>query len=71
MLLQKYYQNTGTLVDRGFDGGLAGDDVRIMSKNLLTVNVQGIYNNKCINIPILTAGDVKRSHNGPGIIIMS
>ena len=61
----------GALVDRGANGGLAGDDVRIISKSLRTVNVQGIDNHQCTNIPIVTAGAVTRSQHGPVIIIMN
>ena len=61
----------GALVHRGANWGLAGDDVRIISKSLRTVSVKGIDNHQCINIPIMTAGAVKRSQRGPVIIIMN
>ena len=61
----------GALVDRGSNGGLAGDDVRIISKSLRTVHVQGIDNHQCKNIPIVTTGSVTRSQRGPVIIIMN
>ena len=51
----------GALVDKGSNGGLAGDDIRIISKSSHTVNIQGIDNNQCVNILSVTAGAVTRS----------
>ena len=58
--------------DRGANGALSDDYVRIISKCSRTINVQGIDNNhQCTNIPIGTAGAVIRSQRGPDIIIMN
>ena len=48
----------GSLVDCGANGGIAGDDVRIIAKTGHQVDIQGTVNH-CINdIPIVTAGAV-------------
>ena len=61
----------GALIDRGANGVLVGNDVRIISKSSRTVNVQGIDNHKCINIMIVTAGAVIRIQRAHVIIIMN
>ena len=45
-------------MDRGANGGIAGDDVRIIEKSDRTVDVRGIDNHQITNIPIVTAGGV-------------
>ena len=57
--------------DRGANGGLAEDDVRIINKTSYTVNVQGIDSHQCINMSILTAGAITRSQRGSVVIIMN
>ena len=59
------------LVDRGANGGSAGDDVRVISKISHVVNVQGIDNHQFMNILVITSGAVSRSQRGPVIIIMN
>ena len=46
----------GALIDRGANGGIAGDDVRIINRTGRQVDVQGIDNHQIVNIPIVTAG---------------
>src|SRR5687768_11416230 len=60
----------GALVDRGANGGIAGEDVRIIAKTGRQVDIQGI-DNHCINdIPIVTAGGVVNTQKGEVIAIM-
>ena len=59
-----------SLVDRGANGGIAGDDVRIISKTGKTVDIQGIDNHRINEIPIVTAGGVINTQKGPVIAIM-
>src|SRR5687768_2734855 len=60
----------GALVDRGANGGIAGEDVRIIAKTGRQVEIQGI-DNHCINdIPIVTAGGVVTTQKGEVIAIM-
>jgi hypothetical protein len=61
----------GALVDRGANGGIAGEDVRITSKTGKFVDVQGIDNHHLVDIPIVTAGAVVNTQCGPVIVIMN
>ena len=63
-------QKAGSLVDRGANGGIAGEDVRIIEKSDRTVDVRGIDNHQITNIPIVTAGGVIKTQHGPAIAIM-
>jgi len=60
----------GSLVDRGANGGIAGDDVRIIEKSDWTVDVRGIDNHQIVDIPIVTAGGVVKTQHGPAIVIL-
>ena len=60
-----------SLVDRGANGGIAGDDVRVIFKTLRNVDIQGIDNHQIQNIPIVTAGGVVKSQRGPVIAILN
>ena len=62
--------NKSSLVDRGANGGIAGDDVRIIDKTSKTVDIQGIDNLRINAIPIVTAGGVINTQKGPVIAIM-
>ncbi len=59
------------LVDRGANGGIAGDDVCIISDSGCQVDVQGIDNHQIVDIPIVTAGAVVNTQRGKVIIIMN
>jgi Reverse transcriptase (RNA-dependent DNA polymerase) len=59
-----------SLVDRGANGGVAGDDVRVIFKTNRNVDIRGIDNHQVTNIPIGTVGGVVTSQKGPIIIIM-
>jgi len=63
-------RKVGSLVDRGADGGIAGDDVRIIEKSDRTVDVRGIDNHQITNIPIVTARGVIKMQQGPTITIL-
>ena len=41
----------GALVDHGANGGICGNDVRVISKTGQTVDVQGIDNHQIVDIP--------------------
>ena len=61
----------GALVDRGANGSIAGEDVRIISTDpIRQVDVQGIDNHQVVNIPIVTAGAVINTQKGEVIAIM-
>jgi hypothetical protein len=61
---------TGALVDRGANGGIAGDDVWIINRTGQQVDVQGIDNHQIVDIPVVTAGAVMKTQRGEAIIIM-
>ena len=61
----------GALVDRGANGGVAGNDVRIINKSLRTVDINGIDDHEVLNIPIGTVGGVSITNHGPVIVIMN
>jgi hypothetical protein len=58
------------LVDRGANGGVAGNDVYALFKNYSTVHIKGIDNNQLTYVPIGTVGGVVSTQNGHVIAIM-
>lgn len=60
----------GTLVDRGANGGIVGQDMRVIEKETRTVNVQGIDNHQINNIPLVTAGGVVQMQKGEAIAVV-
>ena len=60
----------GALIDRGANSGAAGQDVRIITKLELSVNITGIDNHEMKNIPIGTVGGVVMSQHGEVTAIM-
>ena len=60
----------GALVDRGANGGIAGDDVCIIANTEKYVDIQGIDNHRMNDIPIVTAGGVINTQKGEVIAIM-
>jgi hypothetical protein len=62
----------GALMDRGSNGGVAGEDVRrITEYPTRTVTIEGIDRHQMNNIPLHTVGGVTKSSVGPAIIVMS
>ena len=60
----------GTLIDRGANGGLAGNNVRVLHQTGRKVDVQGIDNHQVTNIPIVTVAGVVNTQRGEVILIM-
>ena len=60
----------GALVDRGANGGIAGEDVCVIAKTGRQVDVQGIDNHQIVDVPIVTAGAVIQTQLGEVIAIM-
>jgi hypothetical protein len=60
----------GSLIDRGANGGIAGNDVRVISTTDRVVDVTGIDNHLLTSIKIGTVGALAHSQRGPVIIIM-
>ena len=59
-----------SLIDRGANGGIAGDDVRVIDKTMWMVDVRGINNHEVSGLPIATVGAVILTQHGPVIAIM-
>jgi hypothetical protein len=68
--LNQQKATTYSLVDRGANGGVAGNDVRIIFKTNRTVDIRGIDNHQVTDIDIGTVGGVVQSQKGPIIAIM-
>jgi hypothetical protein len=65
-------QQCGALIDRGSNGGVAGDDVRVIRiAPHRTVDVEGINNHRISDIRIVTAGALVDTIRGPVILIMN
>ena len=63
-------RTVGSLVDRGANGGVAGNDVRVIDRQSRTVAIQGIDNHQLNDIGIGTVGGVVPTHLGDVIAIM-
>jgi hypothetical protein len=59
-----------SLVDRGANSVIAGNDVRAIVKTNFTVDICGIDNHQVTNIPIGTVGGAVNSQKGYVIVIM-
>ena len=63
---------TSALIDRGSNGGIAGNDVRVISFHPdMDANVGNIGNtNQFTNLPLATVGGVVQTSIGPAIIVL-
>jgi hypothetical protein len=61
---------SGSLIDRGANGGIAGDNVHIIERAMHTVNVCGIDNHEVTGIPIITTSGVVKTQHRPVIAIL-
>ena len=59
----------GALIDRGANGGILGDDARIIAETDRVVNVQGICDHQVTDLKIVSAGGMVDSQHGPVIAI--
>lgn len=60
----------GALVDRGANGGIAGNDVRVLAFTHRAVNIRGIDNHQVCDVPIVTCAGVIPTNHGDVIAIM-
>jgi hypothetical protein len=60
-----------SLVDRGANGGIAGEDVCVIEMTMQKVDVCGINNHEVSGISIAMVGAVVLTQHGPVIAIMS
>ena len=64
-------KRTGTLVDCGANGGIAGENVQVIDTvPNSSVDVMGIDNHRVTDVPIVTAGAVVNTQKGEVIAIM-
>jgi hypothetical protein len=70
VLLNQQEATTHLLVDRGANGRVGGNDVRIIFKTNRTVDIRGIDNHQVTDIDISTVGGVVQSQKGPIIAVM-
>ena len=59
-----------SLVDRGANGGFAGDDVRVLDHTFKTANVTGIEEHTVSGLPIGTVAGLVETHKGKAVVIM-
>ena len=64
-------QGMGSLIDRGANGGVAGDDVRIILRTNRNVNVTGIADHQLPDLNVCTVGGVVRTQRGEVIVVMN
>ena len=62
---------SASLIDRGANGGLVGDDVRVLSISDRTVDVAGLDNHTVNGLPIVTAAGVVKTLDGEVIVILN
>ena len=72
MVSKSNMEYKGSLVDRGANGGLAGNDVRVICKHNPPryIDVSGLDSHQVKDLEIITAGGVAPSQKGPVIIIL-
>ena len=63
-------ERRGTLVDRGANGGIIGNDAHVIYQYQKTVDVTGIDNHEMPGLKIVDASATTISHRGPIVIIM-
>ncbi|KAL7562631.1 hypothetical protein ACA910_002532 [Epithemia clementina (nom. ined.)] len=76
-MLQRYHisqaqaSKFGSLVDRGANGGLAGSDVRVLSRSGRKIKVTGIDNHELTGLDIVTCAGLVDTNHGRVILIMN
>ena len=65
--------NFKSLIDRGANGGIAGDDMRLICHDThgRTIDVQGIDNHEIPKLKISSCGAVARTQRGDAILIFN
>ena len=60
----------GSMIDRGANGGIAGNDTCFLAKSNCYIDVTGINDHQMTNISIGTAADKVVTQHGPAIVLM-
>ena len=63
-------QACGSLLDRGANGGIAGDDVCFLTKSDHSINVTGIHDHQITGLSIGTAAGRIITQQGPAIVLL-
>ena len=63
-------KSRNSLVDRGANGGIAGQDVKVIATSDRTVDIQGIDNHQVTNVSIGTVAGLVNTHKGPVVLIL-
>ena len=61
----------GSLIDGGANGGLAGEDVRVLSYTDRSADITGIGDSHMEDVPIVTCAGVVQTTRGPIVLIMN
>ena len=64
-------QSKSAFINKGANGGIAGDDVTIIAKTGRSIDIQGIDNHRINKISIVTASGVINIQKGPVNAIMN
>jgi hypothetical protein len=59
------------LVDRGANGGIVGNDSKVLARTGKYVDLCGVDDHKVDDLELVTAGAVVETQNGPIIVIMN
>jgi hypothetical protein len=62
--------NNLSLIDRGTNGGVAGEYLRVLFRTISNVDIKDIDNNRVTDIGIGTVGGVVQTQHGPVVAIM-
>ena len=62
--------SSGSLIDGGANGGLAGADVRLISTGSTLADVTGINNTNISDVPIGTVAGLVETTDGPAVAVM-
>ena len=62
--------NVASLVDRGANGGLAGEDVRVIEHTHRKADIIGINDHTVVGLPFITGADVVNIQAGPVCVIL-
>ena len=61
----------GSLVDRGANGGVEGDDVRVIAQTDKKVAITGLGDHTVSGLSVVTAGAVAESTDGEVIVVLN
>ena len=70
-MAQVQHHSASTLVDLDANGGLAGEDVRLIEQTARCANVSGISDHTIEGLPISSVAGVVESQLGPIFLIMN